>query len=66
MARYISILRGINAGGRMKVGMAELRDLYLKLGMVNAATYIRNGSFTFIAPTATGNPGCPTLLLKAS
>lgn len=52
MARYISILRGINVSGRNKIGMAALRDLYLKLGFKDVETYIQSGNVVFSHPSA--------------
>ncbi|MBT3208033.1 MAG: DUF1697 domain-containing protein [Bacteroidetes bacterium] len=45
--KYISILRGINVGGRRKILMADLRALYKDLGFSNVATYIQSGNVVF-------------------
>ena len=47
MARYISILRGINVGGRRKILMVDLKLLYKKLGFSNVTTYIQSGNAAF-------------------
>ncbi len=47
MMRYISILRGINVGGRRKILMADLRLLYKELGFLNITTYIQSGNVAF-------------------
>lgn len=47
MAKYISILRGINVGGKRKILMADLRALYKKLGFTNVTTYIQSGNVIF-------------------
>lgn len=47
MTRYISILRGINVGGRRKILMTDLRDVYQKLGFINITTYIQSGNVIF-------------------
>ena len=47
MARYISILRGINVGGNRKILMADLKNLYEKLGFQNVQTYIQSGNVIF-------------------
>lgn len=52
MARYISILRGINVGGQKKIGMAGLREMYLQLGFEDAETYIQSGNVVFSHPGA--------------
>ncbi len=50
MARYISILRGINVGGRRKILMADLKLLYEELGFSNITTYIQSGNVAFDFP----------------
>lgn len=47
---YLSILRGINVGGRNKIKMADLRGLYEKIGFSNVQTYIQSGNVIFDSP----------------
>lgn len=47
MTRYISILRGINVGGKRKILMADLRQLFKKLGFSNTTSYIQSGNIIF-------------------
>ncbi len=47
MGTYISILRGINVGGKRKMAMEDLRALYAKLGYSNITTYIQSGNVVF-------------------
>ena len=47
MTKYISILRGINVGGKRKILMADLRELYQFLGFENVITYIQSGNVIF-------------------
>ncbi len=47
MTRYISILRGINVGGKRKVLMTDLKNLYEKLGLLNVTTFIQSGNVIF-------------------
>ena len=47
MTRYISILRGINVGGKRKVLMKDLKSLYEKLGLSKVETYIQSGNVIF-------------------
>ncbi len=47
MKRYISILRGINVGGRRKLLMTDLKQLYNRLGFSNVTTYIQSGNVVF-------------------
>ncbi|MBN1409746.1 MAG: DUF1697 domain-containing protein [Spirochaetales bacterium] len=44
---YISMLRGINVGGRKKVAMEDLRKLYAGLGLDDVQTYINSGNVFF-------------------
>lgn len=50
MSIYISILRGINVGGRNKSRMAALKALYEALGMKDVQTYIQSGNIVFAGP----------------
>ena len=47
MTRYVSILRGINVGGKRKMLMADLKELYQELGFSNIITYIQSGNVVF-------------------
>lgn len=44
---YISLLRGINVGGRKKILMADLKALYESLGFTNVRSYIQSGNVIF-------------------
>jgi len=43
----VSLLRGINVGGHNKIRMADLRDLYIALGMRNPRTILQSGNVVF-------------------
>jgi uncharacterized protein (DUF1697 family) len=43
----VALLRGINVGGNKKVPMVELRELAVKAGLVEVATYINSGILLF-------------------
>lgn len=47
MTKYISILRGINVGGKRKILMADLKSLYESLGFKGITTYIQSGNVVF-------------------
>jgi len=47
MSTYVSILRGINVGGKRKMLMADLKSLYETLGFSNVQTYIQSGNVIF-------------------
>ncbi len=47
MTKYISILRGINVGGKRKILMADFKKLIQDLGFTNIHTYIQSGNVIF-------------------
>ncbi len=47
MQTYISLLRGINVGGKNKIKMAELRAMLEGLGFKDVVTYIQSGNIIF-------------------
>lgn len=55
MTRYVGLLRGINVGGRRRVGMAELRNLVAALGHSEVITYIQSGNVV-LTPAAGQSP----------
>ncbi len=47
MITYISLLRGINVGGHVKIKMPVLKELYAALGFTNIKSYIQSGNIVF-------------------
>lgn len=47
MQTYISLLRGINVSGQKKIRMADLRNLYETLGLINVQSYLQSGNVVF-------------------
>ena len=47
MKRYVAFLRGINIGGRKKVLMVDLRDIFQTNGFEDIKTYIQTGNVSF-------------------
>jgi uncharacterized protein (DUF1697 family) len=45
--RYVALLRGINLGARNKIAMADLRELFGRLGAEDVATYVQSGNVVF-------------------
>lgn len=43
----VSLLRGINVGGRNKIRMADLRDMYRDLGLSNVQSLLQSGNVLF-------------------
>ena len=52
MTAYVALLRGINLGGHAKVGMADLRRVFLALGHAEVTTYLQSGNVVFSSPAA--------------
>ncbi|MFM1653612.1 DUF1697 domain-containing protein [Brevibacillus sp. B_LB10_24] len=44
---YITLLRGINVGGKNKVKMAELKRVFEAMGLGRVQTYIQSGNVLF-------------------
>lgn len=51
MVKKIAILRGINVGGKRKILMADLKQLFQGLGFENVVSYIQSGNVIFDAST---------------
>ena len=49
MTRYIALLRGINLGGKRKILMADLKQLFNNLQYFDVTTYIQTGNVIFNA-----------------
>jgi len=47
VTRYVSLLRGVNLGPTTQVSMADLKRLYVDLGLDDVETYIRSGNVVF-------------------
>lgn len=44
---YIAFLRGVNVGGKNIIKMADLKLLFVNLGMNDVSTYIQSGNVLF-------------------
>ena len=47
MTVAVSLLRGINVGGRNKIRMADLRELYRDLGLTDVRSLLQSGNVLF-------------------
>ena len=47
MSIYISLLKGINVGGKNKIKMTELKQLFEGMGLSSVKTYINSGNVLF-------------------
>ena len=47
--RYVALLRGINVGGKNRLPMADLRDIFTAAGCGAVRTYIQSGNAVFEA-----------------
>lgn len=45
--KYIALLRGINVGGKNKIKMVELKNMFESLNYKNVRTYIQSGNVIF-------------------
>ena len=52
--KYITLIRGINVGGKNIIKMVELKQLFEKLGMKEVSTYIQSGNVIFSNPGQEG------------
>jgi uncharacterized protein (DUF1697 family) len=52
MARYIALLRGINVGGKNRLAMPKLVQLFELAGAADVRTYIQSGNVVFGATAA--------------
>jgi uncharacterized protein (DUF1697 family) len=51
---YVSLLRGVNVGGRNKVAMSALREVFDSIGHRDVATYVQSGNV--VSTTGTRRP----------
>lgn len=49
MRKFLAILRGINVGGKRKLPMSQLKELFQNLGYSEVKTYIQSGNVIFTA-----------------
>ena len=47
--RYVAFLRGVNVGGKNRLPMTDLRDIFTGAGCAAAQTYIQSGNVVFEA-----------------
>jgi len=52
MTGWVALLRGINVGGRNRVPMAELRELFEQAGLGSVSSYIQSGNVLFTSEAA--------------
>ena len=52
MTTFVSLFRGINVGGHQTIGMDELKDLHVSLGLKDIVIYIRTGNVIFTSDEA--------------
>ena len=62
--RYAALLRGVNVGGKNKLPMADLRDIFTAAGCAAVQTYIQSGNVVFeAAPDLAGR--VPEIVTRA-
>jgi uncharacterized protein (DUF1697 family) len=47
MPMQVALLRGINVAGNTRVGMSELREVFVDLGLSDVTTYLQSGNVVF-------------------
>ena len=52
MTAFVSLFRGINAGGHHQIRMADLKDVHEALGFKDVFSYIQSGNFVFTSDDA--------------
>ncbi|MEU2059992.1 DUF1697 domain-containing protein [Streptomyces sp. NPDC013455] len=52
MTKHVALLRGINVGGKAKIAMKDLRDLFAAMGFEDVRTYLQSGNVVFTAAGA--------------
>jgi len=77
---FAALLRGINVGGKHKLPMKQLAELFVEANCADVRTYIQSGNVIFSAPTAGAEEiaaciasqieqrfgfGCPVILRSA-
>lgn len=64
--RYVALLRGVNVGGKNKLPMADLRDIFTAAGCTAAQTYIQSGNVVFEATSSLAErvPAIVTLAIR--
>lgn len=65
MSKYIAILRGINVGGKRKILMADLKQLFMKLKFNDITTYIQSGNIIFKTKNIEDNKKLTKLIEKS-
>ncbi|MFD4609045.1 DUF1697 domain-containing protein [Streptomyces sp. NPDC058440] len=50
MTKYVALLRGVNVGGRAKIAMKDLRELFGEMGFDEVQTYLQSGDVVFADP----------------
>lgn len=46
---HLALLRGVNVGGKNRLAMSDLRDLFVAAGATDVRTYIQSGNVRFSA-----------------
>ena len=49
---HVALLRGINVGGKNKMSMAALAEVFTRAGCADVRTYIQSGNVVFVAAQA--------------
>ena len=50
MKEYVAFLRGINVSGKNKIAMAELKALFISMGIAGVSTVLNSGNVLLLKP----------------
>ena len=50
--KHVALLRGINVGGKNRLPMKDLAEIFAKAGCRNVTTYLQSGNVIFSAPAS--------------
>jgi uncharacterized protein (DUF1697 family) len=64
MTKYVTLLRGINVGGKNLIKMSELKACFETLGFEDVSTYIQSGNVLF-STTRSGQAKLTSLVEEA-
>jgi uncharacterized protein (DUF1697 family) len=55
VATYVGLLRGVNVGGKNRIPMPELREVFADLGHEGVRTYVQSGNVVFDSRSTSPN-----------
>lgn len=59
---HVALLRGVNVGGRARLPMERLREVFVEAGCTKVMTYIQSGNVVFLPPAGVADAALGSLL----